>query len=76
MGKTPLGKLEPSAIGMSEVPRLKPSVLESFRALVVLGVAGISSMGGVGATVDGAVRDVDHSPAACRSATLSGCRAE
>jgi 4-hydroxy-4-methyl-2-oxoglutarate aldolase len=142
MVKTPLGKLKPEAIGMTELPRLDQKILEGFRALgdltgtvsdalddcgiaavvpasilkptdpgarivgqaitvlnrksaerrktsgladieahnlaepgdvlVVQGVAGISSMGGVmasvgkrqgeiGAVVDGAVRDIDHS---------------
>src|SRR3954463_3720621 len=142
MAKPPLGKLKPEAIGMTELPRLDPKIVEGFRALgdltgtvsdalddcditgvvpasvlkptdpgarivgqaitvlnrksaerrktsgladieahnlaepgdvlVVQGVAGISSMGGVmasvgkrqgeiGAIVDGAVRDIDHS---------------
>ena len=142
MAKTPLGKLKPEAIGMTELPRLDRKILEGFRALgdltgtvsdalddcgingavpgsllkptdpsarivgqaltvlnrkaaerrktsgladieahnlaepgdvlVVQGVAGISSMGGVmasvgkrqgeiGAVVEGAVRDIDHS---------------
>jgi 4-hydroxy-4-methyl-2-oxoglutarate aldolase len=33
MAKTPLGKLGPAAIGMLELPRLAPGVLEGFRAL-------------------------------------------
>jgi 4-hydroxy-4-methyl-2-oxoglutarate aldolase len=33
MAKTPLGKLRPAAIGMLELPRLAPGVLEGFRAL-------------------------------------------
>ena len=33
MGKTPLGKLKAAAIGMTELPRLSPSILEAFRAL-------------------------------------------
>jgi 4-hydroxy-4-methyl-2-oxoglutarate aldolase len=142
MAKTPLGKLKPEAIGMTELPRLDARILDGFRALgdltgtvsdalddcgitgavpasvlrptdpsarivgqaitvlnrksaerrktsgladieahnlaepgdvlVVQGLAGISSMGGVmasvgkrqgeiGAVVDGAVRDIDHS---------------
>lgn len=33
MGKTLLGKLAPQAVGMLELPRLPPQVLEGFRAL-------------------------------------------
>jgi 4-hydroxy-4-methyl-2-oxoglutarate aldolase len=109
-GKTLLGKLDRSAFGILELPRLPPEVLQGFLALedltgttsdaldqfgtvsktsrlgeieahnlaqpgdvlVIQGVVGISSMGGIsasigkrqgeaGAIVDGAVRDIDHS---------------
>src|SRR5262249_11369158 len=33
MAKTPLGKLQPAAIGMMELPRLDPRILEGFREL-------------------------------------------
>jgi 4-hydroxy-4-methyl-2-oxoglutarate aldolase len=33
MAKTPLGKLEPAAIGMLELPRLAPQILAGFREL-------------------------------------------
>ena len=33
MAKTPLGKLKPAAIGMTELPRLEAKILEGFRAL-------------------------------------------
>jgi 4-hydroxy-4-methyl-2-oxoglutarate aldolase len=33
MAKTPLGKLKPSAIGMTELPRLAAGILDGFRAL-------------------------------------------
>lgn len=33
MGKTLLGKLAPGAVGMMELPRLAPAVLDGFRAL-------------------------------------------
>ena len=33
MAKTPLGKLQPAAIGMMELPRLDAKILEGFRAL-------------------------------------------
>lgn len=143
MSKTPLGRLDPRAFGVLELPRLEHAILEGFRALgdltgttsdamdecriagvvpgstlrptdpkarlvaqavtvlnqrreaderkksglgeieahnlaepgdvlVIQGIAGVSSMGGVsasvgrrqgevGAIVDGAVRDIDHS---------------
>ena len=33
MAKTPLGRLDPSAFGMLELPRLEAGVREGFRAL-------------------------------------------
>jgi 4-hydroxy-4-methyl-2-oxoglutarate aldolase len=33
MGKTPLGKLKPAAIGMTELPRMRAHVIGGFRAL-------------------------------------------
>jgi hypothetical protein len=33
MAKSPLGKLKPAAIGMTELPRPAPEILEGFRAL-------------------------------------------
>ena len=33
MAKAPLGKLKPSAIGMVELPRLDPKIIEGFLAL-------------------------------------------
>src|SRR5882762_8280018 len=33
MAKAPLGKLKPTAIGMTELPRLDASILDGFRAL-------------------------------------------
>src|SRR4051812_22231535 len=33
MAKTPLGKLQPAAIGMLELPRLAPQILAGFREL-------------------------------------------
>jgi regulator of RNase E activity RraA len=33
MAKTPLGRLDPRAFGMLELPRLDPAILEGFRAL-------------------------------------------
>ena len=33
MAKPPLGKLKPAAIGMMELPRLAPNIMDGFREL-------------------------------------------
>src|SRR5918994_656183 len=62
MSKTPLGRLDPRAFGVLELPRLDRAILEGFRALGDLTGTTSDAMDECRiAGVDGAVRDIDHS---------------